>query len=349
MKAITSMEVLEKVLHLTQEEKGWIEGPGTVPLGITEHFFRLIDKNDINDPLRKQFVPTCFENQNEVEDVNETLDPQQEVKYSINSRLVHRYKNRVAFLVTDLCPAYCRHCFRRRFTGHFLGVVSDEIALQSAEYVGNHPEIKEILFTGGDVLTLSNQKLEALIKLFREKSPHLLIRICTRYLTNDPERINQDFINMLKKYKTAPFYVMTQFNHPREISKETIKSINLLADNGFPLMNQTVLLKGVNDDVNCLEELFNTLLSLRVKPYYLFQLDYVKGTAHFRVPLEQGFKIQKELTNRLSGLANPFYTLDLPLGGGKVNFSQTIVEKEMENKRYKITSHSGEVRYYPMG
>jgi len=348
MKSIKSMEVLGQVLSLTQEELSWKEGPGTVPLGITGHYFNLIDKNDPNDPLRKQVVPTVLENIEVDQDENINFDPQQEEKYSINSRLVHRYKNRVAFLVTDICPSYCRHCFRRRFTGKFLGCVSDKIAEESALYVASHLEIKEILFTGGDVLTLSNSHLEFLIKMFREKRPDLIIRICTRYLTTEPKRIDLEFISMLKKFRSAPFYIMTQFNHPKEISKESVESINLLSDNGFPLMNQTVLLKGINDDVAILENLFNKLLFLRVKPYYLFQLDYVKGTSHFRVPLERGFEIQKELTQRLSGLANPFYTLDLPFGGGKVNFSQTQVTRDEDNKRFIIKSHSGETRFYPI-
>ncbi|MCF0262735.1 MAG: KamA family radical SAM protein, partial [Sphaerochaetaceae bacterium] len=285
MSSITSMEQLSKVLNLTEDEKSWKETSISVPLSITEHYLNLIDKTDPNDPLRCQVVPTCKEN---IIDKSESDDPLKEVSHSHGERLIHRYSNRVAFLATDLCPMYCRHCFRRRFTGNLMGPATEQDIQKTASYLKEHPEVKEMLVTGGDPLTLSDSQLDHLFTVFRQASPKLIIRLCTRFPASLPSRITQDLVNMIKKHNSAPFYLMTQFNHPREITEQSIKAVSLFVDAGIPAMNQSVLLKGVNDDVDVLEELCNKLLFNRIKPYYLFQGDMVSGTANFRVPIAQG-------------------------------------------------------------
>ncbi len=287
---VTTLDQLKKYLSLTEEELSWRESPISVPLCITDHYLALIDPNDPDDPLRRQVVPTC--NENLITEV-ESNDPLQEVSHSHGERLVHRYINRVAFLATDICPMYCRHCFRRRFTGNMMGPASEEDIQKAASYLRENPQVKEMLVTGGDPLTLSDSQLDHMIGIFREASPRLIIRICTRYPVSQPSRITKALVDMLKSYDTAPFYLMTQFNHPRELTKESIKAVSLFIDAGIPAMNQSVLLRGVNDDVDTLEELCNELLFNRIKPYYLFQGDMVSGTAFFRVPLKRGLEIER--------------------------------------------------------
>jgi len=320
---INSIEELKQHLNLTDDELNWHESPISVPLKITEHYLALINPNDPNDPLRRQVVPSAKEN---LALEAESDDPLEEISHSKNARLIHRYSNRVAFLATDICPMYCRHCFRRRFTGNLLGSASKTDILEATSYLASHPEIKEMLITGGDPLTISNKELDFMIETFRKASPHLIIRICTRFPVSQPSRINKALIEMLKKHNTAPFYLLTQFNHPRELTKESIEAVSLFVDAGIPALNQTVLLRGVNDNVPVLEELCNSLLFNRIKPYYLFQGDMVTGTAGFRVPLKEGLAIEKELRRRLSGLAMPLYSADLPQGGGKVPLCGSYIE-----------------------
>lgn len=339
---ITSLEQLQKKLNLTEEEKAWKESPQSLPVLITDYFFNLIDPSDPSDPLRKQCVPTCFEN---MSDGLETPDPLAEVSHSNGERLIHRYTNRVALLTTDICAQYCRHCFRRRFTGNMQGPISDLEISQACSYISEHPEIREILLTGGDVLTLSDSRLSHLISSLREVSPSLVIRICTRMAAVKPDRITDNLINVFKSFKTAPFYLMTQFNHPRELTPEAVAAVSRFVDAGIPAMNQTVLLRGVNDSADTLEELCNGLISARIKPYYLFQGDLVTGTSCFRVPLAKGLEIEKELRKRLSGLAMPVYAADLPEGGGKVPLCGSYIERK-EGNNWIFRTLDGSYRIY---
>ena len=256
--SVTSLEQLEKRLKLTNEELSWKEGPLSVPLCITEHYLSLINPDDPADPLRRQVVPTCHEN---ISEETESPDPLEEVSHSHGQRLIHRYKSRVAFLATDLCPMYCRHCFRRRFTGNMMGPASESDIQDAASYLNKNPRITEMLLTGGDPLTLSDSELDHMIGVFRKASPHLIIRICTRYPVSQPKRITEDLVVMFKRHSSAPFYLMTQFNHPRELSLESIRAVSMFVDAGIPAMNQSVLLRGVNDDADTLEELCISLIS----------------------------------------------------------------------------------------
>ena len=339
---VTSMQQLQEKLGLTEEELSWKEGPLSVPLSITDHYMALIDPEDPDDPLRRQVVPSCRENTSEE---SESSDPLEEVDHSHGERLVHRYSNRVAFLATDICPMYCRHCFRRRFTGNMEGPASDADVQAAAEYLGKNPQIREMLLTGGDPLTLSDSRLDSMVGTFRAASPHLIIRICTRYPVSQPERITRELVDMFRKHDSAPFYLMTQFNHPRELTPQSIRAVSLFVDAGIPAMNQSVLLRGVNDNADVLEELCNSLLFNRIKPYYLFQGDMVSGTSAFRVPLEKGLEIEQELRRRLSGLAMPAYTADLPDGGGKVPLCGSyIISHDKEKGSWKFRTPEGKTR-----
>lgn len=341
---ITTLAILGKHLQLTDKERAFDTLTGVLPLAIPPYFLSLIDKDDPKDPLRIQVVPTIDEGEY-LED--EHIDPLSEREHSVTERLIHRYPSRVAFLVTDICAMYCRHCFRRRFTGTFQGPASRAEIQQAATYVGEHKEVKEILLTGGDMMTLPDSKIEELIAIFRESREDLVIRLCTRMPAANPARITPALIAIIKRYDTAPFYLMTQFNHPRELTPQAIAAVGMFVDAGIPAMNQSVLLKGVNDSADTLEELCNKLIFSRIKPYYLFQGDLVEGTSHFRVPLERGLALEKELRKRLSGLAMPLYAVDLPQGGGKVPLTEGYLQESSGCDVWNFTTVEGTSSSYP--
>ena len=341
---ITTLAQLDKHLRLTDEERAFGTLEGLLPIAIPSHFLSLIDKDDPNDPIRIQAVPTMHEGEYLSE---EDIDPLAEADHSVTARLIHRYPSRVAFLVTDVCAMYCRHCFRRRFTGSFQGPASRAEIEEAASYLKQHRQVKEILLTGGDMMTLTNEKIEELISIFRQAREDLVIRLCTRMPAANPLRITKELVSIFKKFNTAPFYLMTQFNHPRELTPEAVTAVSMFVDAGIPAMNQSVLLKGVNDDADTLEELCNKLIFSRIKPYYLFQGDLVKGTSHFRVPIQRGLALEKELRRRLSGLAMPLYAVDLPQGGGKIPLIEGYLKESSGCNAWNFMTVEGEKREYP--
>ena len=328
--AVHNFDELKKNYKLSKNEMAFNEDKNSLPISITKHFLSLIDLEDENDPLRIQVFPNVLEERDEV---LENIDPLKEINHSVSSRLIHRYDNRVALLTTDICPMYCRHCFRRRFTGKLLGPISDNEIIEASLYIQKHPKISEILLTGGDLLTLTDKKLDFLINKLREHNPKLIIRICTRMVITEPSRVTDNLIAIFKKYNSAPFYLLTQVNHPNELEENSINAISKFIDSGIAAMNQTVMLKGVNDDFDTMEELCNKLLFNRVKPYYVFQGDLVSGTSHLRVNVNKTMMIEKEMRKRLSGLAMPNFMIDLPQGGGKVPLSECYL-KEFNNNTY---------------
>jgi lysine 2,3-aminomutase len=342
MSGIHSMQELAGRLDLTDDERAFDERKPHLPVNITDYFFSLIDPNDPDDPLRRQVVPTRFE---QTSQPYEDLDPLEEVSHSVTSRLIHRYRSRVAFLVTDICPMYCRHCFRRRFTGTFQGPASEKEMEEAAAYCKAHPEVTEILFTGGDMMTLSDQAIDRMITIFRTARADLVIRLCTRICVSQPQRVTDSLVEMITSHHTAPFYVMTQFNHPRELTDAAREAVARFVDHGIAAMNQTVLLRGVNDAPDVLEELCNKLVANRIKPYYLFQGDLVSGTDYFRVPLARGMEIEQELRRRLSGLAMPVYAADLPHGGGKIPLCQSYIVSQ-EDGVWTFRTPEGGIRHY---
>ncbi len=276
----------------------------------------------------------------------ESLDPLQEVLHSKGNRLIHRFRNRVAFLATDICATYCRHCFRRRFTGGLQGPATEADVEEACRYIGGHPEIREMLLTGGDPLTLERSRLEMMVSSFRKARESLVIRICTRIPVTDPGRVTPELVEVFTRHSGAPFFLMTQFNHPRELTPLSVRAVGMFIDRGIPAFNQSVLLRGVNDDPDVLDDLCNGLLFARIKPYYLFQTDLVSGTASFRVPIERGMEIERALRCRLSGLAMPSYTLDLPDGGGKVPLCGSYVDG-IDGNVCTLHNPDGETRLYP--
>ncbi|MGI6432680.1 MAG: KamA family radical SAM protein [Sphaerochaetaceae bacterium] len=341
---ITSLKELQQHLNLTEKELAWFEKKGSfLPFAVSPYYLSLIDPHDPLDPLRIQVIPSIDEQH--IQDFDQT-DPLAEENHEVYPRLIHRYANRVAFLVTDVCATYCRHCFRRRFTATEHSKATKEEIEQVASYVKEHPQVIEMLLTGGDPLMLSDSYLDTLIGTIRAQRSELVLRLCTRMPAVYPERVTAELIQMLKKHTTTAMYVMTQFNHPRELTEASMQATNMFVDAGFPLLNQTVLLKGVNDNPDTLEALMNGLVAHRIKPYYLFQGDLVGGTSHLRVPLATGFALEKELRRRLSGLAMPQYAVDLPFGGGKVPLSSSYVKGQNEDGQWVFKTLEGQKRIY---
>lgn len=298
-----------------------------LPFKLTPHLYKILsrlEKERDADSLRSikaQVFPSDNENTIRSE---ELMDPLGAHCHQITSRLVHQYKNRALLLSTGTCFAYCRHCFRRNFAGRGEGWITEAELDDVCVYLKEHNEIEEILVSGGDPLTVSDDKIESLFVRLREARAGVLLRLCTRSLFFAPERFTPSLISLLKKSK--PLWVIPHINHPAEFSQqyspEARNVIETLINEGIPLQSQTVLLRGVNDDVKTLHSLFHDLVCLGVKPGYLFQTDLAQGTSHFRVPLEKAVKLYEELRKELSGLSTPVFAVDLPDGGGKFNLLQ---------------------------
>lgn len=315
--AITTKEELEKITDLSEDERSWFElsqGKG-MPFRLPDIFAGYLSC----DAIRRQFIPS-------VEELNEsplTLDPQREDKYSPRPRLVHRYVNRVAFKVSDRCFGYCRYCFRRRMIEKEMLITSEEIddicEYLRRDYESEDVPIEEILITGGDPLTLSNEMLEEIFTKVREANPDIIIRLCTRALSTCPERFDDELIALLERMnEETPLFLMTQFNSSIEVMTESFLKADILNKHGIAMFNQSVLLKGVNDDAEKLKALSRMLLTMFIKPYYIFLCDDVKGTEHFFVSKERALEIENDLRRIASGLEMPVFMKDLPNGGGKV-------------------------------
>jgi len=278
------------------------------PFRLTRHYFNLIRKQ--GDPLWLQAVP----DPNELRQDTQLADPLNETGLSPVPGLIHRYPDRVVWLVSGSCAVYCRFCMRKRGVG-CSGAIATDIA-SSLAYIRENREIRDVILSGGDPLMLADEQLEKILSDLRT-IPHVeIIRIGTRVPVTLPERITERLCSLLSRYH--PLYINTHFNHPDEICSASKTACARLADAGVQLGNQTVLLKGVNDDPAVMAHLFRKLLQIRVKPYYLHQMDLVKGTSHFRTTVSQGLEIMAALRGNVSGMAVPYYVIDLPAGKGKV-------------------------------
>ncbi|GIW48694.1 MAG: L-lysine 2,3-aminomutase [Caloramator sp.] len=310
---ITTVEQLKKVINLLPEEEQAIERClKTLRMAITPYYATLMDKDDPHDPIRKQAVPTLSELNFSSCDMS---DPLHEDADSPVPGLTHRYPDRVLLLITDMCSMYCRHCTRRRFAGQTDSSLPLDRIDKAIEYIKNTPQVRDVLLSGGDALLVDDDRLEYIIKKLRE-IPHVeIIRIGTRTPVVNPMRITQDLCNMLKKYH--PIWLNTHFNHPKEITEESRKACEMLADAGIPLGNQSVLLRGVNDCVHIQRKLVHELVKMRVRPYYLYQCDLSQGIEHFRTKVSKGIEIIEGLRGHTSGFCVPTFVVDAPGGGGK--------------------------------
>lgn len=310
---ITTVEELGKVVNLTAQEKEDIDGVlKKFRMGITPYYASLMDAQDRKCPVRLQAVPRIQESYESSLDME---DPLHEDEDSPVPGLTHRYPDRVLFLITDQCSMYCRHCTRRRFAGQNDSDKGMEAIEKGIEYVKNTPSVRDVLLSGGDPLLVSDDKLEYIIKKLRE-IPHVeIIRIGSRTPVVMPQRITDDLVNMLKKYH--PIWFNTHFNHSKEMTPEAMESLRKLADAGIPLGNQSVLMRGVNDDVQIMKDLLHHLVKNRVRPYYIYQCDLSMGIEHFRTKVSKGIEIIEGLRGHTSGYAVPTYVIDAPGGGGK--------------------------------
>jgi lysine 2,3-aminomutase len=290
---------------------------GRYPVRLTPQLLELIERAD--DPVGLQFLPAAAE----LADDALAADPLAEGELAPLPAVVHRYPSRVLLLAGNDCAAYCRFCTRKRRVGCATFRLSFDELLAGVDYIASHAQIDEVILSGGDPLLLSDEALAEVLGRLR-RIPHLgVLRIATRTLTALPERVTPPLAALLGRQ--APLYLTTHFNHPRELTPAAREACALLADAGVPLANQTVLLRGINDDADTLATLCASLLRHRVRPYYLHQLDPVHGTGHFRVPIERGLELAAALRRRVSGLAVPHYIVDLPGGWGKVELTPASV------------------------
>jgi len=339
---ITTVEQLEKVIHLSEKEKKDISlCLKNFRMAITPYYASLMDPDNPNCPIRMQAVPTI----NEMNILPyELKDPLSEDKSSPVKNIVHRYPDRVLFLVTRMCSMYCRHCTRRRTVGEEDFAISDEEIDAAVDYIAKNEAVRDVLISGGDPLTLGDDKLERIIAKLRGIDHVGIIRIGTRVPVVMPMRITSELLDMLKKYQ--PIWINTHFNHPKEITPDSIKACTDIVDAGIPLGNQSVLLRGINDNVETMKELVLKLVKMRVRPYYLYQCDLSQGLGHFRTEVEKGIEIIRGLTGYISGFAVPKFVIDSPLGGGKIPINPEYVVSS-DDEKIVMRNYKGDIYTYP--
>ncbi|MBI3358377.1 MAG: KamA family radical SAM protein [Nitrospirae bacterium] len=336
--SIDDVETLEKVLGVPADAVREIVKE--YPIRITPHVLKTIKKK--GDAIWKQVVPSLSEGEEDLSCASG--DPLHEEEDSPVPNLVHRYPDRALLFVTNQCPIYCRFCTRKRFVGS-PGTLTPAELKQVIDYISAHTEIRDIILSGGDPLMVVDMLLERVLSALRT-IPHLkIIRIGTRVPGSLPSRITENLCLMLKKYH--PLYMNLHFNHPDEITPEVATACGRLADAGIPLGSQTVLLDGVNDDPDTMKRLMQNLLSIRVKPYYIYQADLVRGTHHFRTRVEKGLKIISALRGHTSGMAVPHYVIDAPNGGGKVAILPQETLLYMDENEVVVQNYEGKQFQYP--
>src|SRR5215468_7991674 len=342
---VTSLAQLEQHIDLSDEERSGVLLSGDkLALAVTPHFFNLLpsDKNP-DDPIRRQVIPRIEETWSSPYDM---ADPCGEDSHMPVPGLVHRYPDRVLFLVTDRCAAYCRYCTRARLVSNASGYDFHPEFDQQIEYIRRTPTIRDVLLSGGDPLLFGDEKLEALLSRLRA-IPHVeFLRIGTRIPIFLPQRITPELCAMLRKYH--PLFISIHSNHPRELTTEVRDALGRLADAGIPLGNQSVLLRHVNDDPEVMKVHVQKLLRCRVKPYYIYQCDLISGSAHLRASVRKGLSIMDALRGHTTGYAVPQYVIDAPNGGGKVPVNPDYILNRDED-RIIIRNYEGKVFEYPEG
>lgn len=293
--------------------------------GTTPYYLKLIEENK-NSNLKKIIRPSKKE---KVPGFQQMSDPLGEKKHSPVPRIVHRYPDRVLFLVTDSCGVYCRYCTRKHFTGKKQSLIRKKDRLSALKYIQENKGIREVILSGGDPLTLSDNRLKEILQDIRQIKHIEIIRIASRMPVVCPMRITTQLVKIIKKFH--PVFLMTHFNHPQELTKESAQALTRAVNSGIPLFNQSVLLNGVNNHPALIQALSRRLLFLRVKPYYMFQCDPSEGTDHLRTTVKNSQWVQKELWGRLSGLALPSLSLDIPGGGGKVGLIPDFLQAQRGN------------------
>ncbi|GGI17667.1 MULTISPECIES: lysine 2,3-aminomutase [Gottfriedia] len=346
---IKTLDDLKKVINITPEEEDGVKiATKTIPLNITPYYASLMNPDDPRCPVRMQSVPISSE-------INKTRfdleDPLHEDEDSPVPGLTHRYPDRVLFLVTNQCSMYCRYCTRRRFSGQIgMGVPKKQLDA-AINYISKTPQVRDVLISGGDGLLINDNILEYILKNLRE-IPHVeIIRIGTRAPVVFPQRITENLCNILKKYH--PVWLNTHFNTSIEITEESKRACEMLANAGVPLGNQAVILAGINDSVPIMKKLMHDLVKIRVRPYYIYQCDLSEGIGHFRAPVSKGLEIMEGLRGHTSGYAVPTFVVDAPGGGGKISLqpnymiSQSAEKVVLRNFEGVITTYPEPQNYVP--
>lgn len=346
---IETLDQLKQYITLTEEEQEGVRvALKTLRMAITPYYLSLIDPNNPNDPVRRQAIPSIKETHQASADL---LDPLHEDEDSPVPGITHRYPDRVLFLITDMCSMYCRHCTRRRFAGQKDANVGLDLIQQGIDYIARTPQVRDVLLSGGDCLMVSDEVLESIIKRLRA-IPHVeIIRLGSRTPVVCPMRITDKLVNMFKQYH--PIWLNTHFNHPNECTPEAFEACAKLANAGIPLGNQSVLLRGVNDDTRVMKKLVQRLVQMRVRPYYIYQCDLSMGLEHFRTTVSKGIEIIENLRGHTSGYAVPTFVVDAPGGGGKTPvmpqyvISQAPGKVVLRNYEGVITTYTEPMDYTP--
>jgi len=341
--AVRTVQGLDEKLQLSAEEFAGASAAerAGLPISVTPYYLSLCDRNDLNCPIRRQVVPHVLEGRTVQGDMR---DPLGEESHEVAPELIQRYPDRALLLVTDRCAVYCRFCTRSRIVGTGGGPRSELRLMPAFEYLRAHPEIRDVIVSGGDPLAMSTSRIVRVLQALRYIPSVETIRIATRMPVALPQRLTNELISALKPFH--PIWIMTHFNHPKELTAQAREGLRRLVDAGFPVMNHTVLLRGVNDDSAVLTELFRGLVRERTKPYYLLQTDPVRGTSHLRTPLDTGLRIMSELQGRLSGIALPKFIVDTPGGLGKVPVGPNYVVSRGAGVTRFRTHRGVEVDYF---
>ena len=338
---IDTSEKLRQVIKLTpSEEAACTRRSGRFIMGIPPYWAALMDADDPSCPIRRQAVPVEEEYKLSP---NDMIDPLGEDSHMPVPGLVHRYPDRVLLLVVEVCSMYCRFCTRSRVVGTTAGYSRSANIDAAIDYIRAHRKIRDVLISGGDPLTLSDERLDEILTKLKA-IPHVeFVRIGTRNPVTLPYRVTESLCHVLKKHK--PVWMSLHFNHPKEVTPAAKKACGMLADAGVPLGSQTVLMKGINDRPAIMKKLFHELLKTRVRPYYIYQCDPVKGTAHFRTPVAAGLAIIEKLRGHTTGFAIPTYVIDAPGGGGKVPIMPNYVVS-VKNGVWTLRNFAGKLFTY---
>lgn len=340
---ITSVEKLQKYIELTEDElEGCNYANNKLALSITPYFFNLMDREDPNCPVRKQIIPRAGEKSITPE---EMLDPVGEDSSSPVKGIVHRYPDRVLFLVTDRCASYCRYCTRSRLVSNAQDYNFHPDFEAGLEYIERTPSIRDVLLSGGDPLLLTERKLDYLLGRLKA-IPHVqFVRIGSRIPVFLPQRITPKLCDIFKKH--GPIWMSIHVNHAKECTVELKEACTRLAYAGVPLGNQSVLLKDINDDVDAMKQLVHKLLMMRVRPYYLYQCDLITGSSHLRADVRKGIEIIRKLRGHTTGYGVPQFVIDAPGGGGKIPVNPEYV-KEITDSEIILNNFQGKEYRYPL-
>lgn len=336
-----SEDAVIRVTELSESEKCAFELCGGLPFAVTPHYMSLIAGTNAGDPVRRTMIPTHMEM---IKGDGEADDPLGEDMCSPVEGLVHRYPDRVLFLVTEHCSAYCRYCTRSRMMGEIHRGNIKERWQRAIDYIKAHEEVRDVLISGGDPLILPDESIKWLLKRV-SAIPHVeMIRIGTKAPVVLPQRVTRNLVKILKSVR--PLYVSIHFSHPDELTEESRRACTMLADAGIPLGSQTVLLKGVNDNVPTLKKLFHGLLKVRVRPYYLYQCDPITGSGHFRTSVQRGLEMIQGLRGHTTGYGVPNYVIDAPGGGGKIPLIPDYYQGSSDGQVF-LKNYQGNMYMYP--